>query len=56
MWNEDEVLPWDFINHGVSKKYLLAEKHNAYGGITTKACGEKDCTGCGANKLGRCYL
>lgn len=54
-WQENEVLPWDFVEHGVSKKYLLKEKANAYDGKVTKACGASDCKGCGANKLGRCF-
>ena len=54
-WEEDEILPWDFVEHGVTKKYLLSEKHKAYDGVVTKACGKNSCTGCGANKLGRCY-
>ena len=52
---ENKVLPWDFIDIGVSKKYLLGQKHLAYQGITTKNCRE-GCNGCGANKLGRCTI
>lgn len=54
-WQEDEILPWDFVEHGVSKKYLINEKHKAYKGETTKACDNAHCSGCGANKLGRCF-
>ncbi len=54
-WQESEVLPWDFVEHGVSKKYLLKERHNAYNAVKTKACDKQNCTGCGANKMGRCY-
>lgn len=50
-FGEDEVLPWDIIDIGVTKEFLLRERHNAYKGITTPACSEK-CSGCGANKLG----
>ena len=53
--SEDKVLPWDFIDIGVSKKYLLGQRHLAYQGITTKNCRE-GCNGCGANKLGRCTI
>ena len=52
---EDKVLPWDFIDIGVSKKYLLGQKHLAYQAVTTKNCRE-GCNGCGANKLGRCTI
>lgn len=54
-WQESDILPWDFVEHGVSKKYLLNERHKAYSGITTKACGKNNCSGCGANKIGRCF-
>ena len=48
---EDEVLPWDIIDCGVSKEFLLRERHKAYAGIPTENCREK-CHGCGADKLG----
>ena len=47
----DEVLPWDIIDCGVTKKYLLSERQKAYEGKTTPSCKE-NCNGCGANKLG----
>lgn len=47
----DEVLPWDVIDCGVTKQYLLSERKKAYEGITTPSCAEH-CNGCGANKLG----
>lgn len=50
-----KVLPWDFIDTGVSKRYLLAEREKAYRGETTHSCRES-CNGCGANKLGRCTI
>ena len=53
-YKEDEVLPWDVIDNGVTKKYLLKEKHLAYEEKTTPNCIGK-CNGCGANKLGRCF-
>jgi len=45
------VLPWDIIDAGVTKEFLLRERKNAYEGKTTPSCAEK-CSGCGANKLG----
>ena len=48
-------LPWDFIDTGVSKRYLLAQRELAYKGVTTHSCRE-GCNGCGANKLGRCTI
>ena len=47
----DEVLPWDIIDCGVSKSFLLREREKAYAGNTTPNCRE-NCSGCGANKLG----
>ena len=47
----DEVLPWDIIDCGVTKEFLLRERNKAYEENTTPNCREK-CSGCGANKLG----
>ncbi len=47
----DELLPWDIIDIGVTKAYLLRERERAYQGKTTPSCAES-CNGCGANKLG----
>ncbi len=53
-YGEDEVLPWDVIDNGVTKQYLLKERHLAYQTKTTPNCMGK-CNGCGAAKLGRCF-
>lgn len=45
-----EVLPWDHIDYGVTKKFLENENKKAHEGVTTACCREK-CAGCGANKL-----
>lgn len=47
----DEVLPWDMIDIGVSKAFLLRERKRAYEEVTTPSCAES-CSGCGANRLG----
>ena len=47
----DEVLPWDIIDIGVKKEFLLRERAKAYQGETTPNCKEA-CSGCGANALG----
>ena len=47
----DEVLPWDMIDCGVTKEFLMRERAKAYDGKTTPSCAEQ-CSGCGANKLG----
>jgi len=48
----DEILPWDVIDIGVNKSFLISESKKAYENITTPNCKEK-CSGCGANKLGK---
>ena len=47
----DEILPWDIIDIGVNKSFLISESKKAYESKTTPNCKEK-CSGCGANKLG----
>ncbi len=49
-YGEDELLPWDHIDVGVSKQFLLRERHLAYEGRITPDCRE-GCAGCGANRL-----
>lgn len=48
----DEILPWDVIDIGVNKSFLISENKKAYESKTTPNCKEK-CSGCGANKLGK---
>ncbi|MBP3308661.1 MAG: TIGR03960 family B12-binding radical SAM protein [Clostridia bacterium] len=47
----DEILPWDMIDIGVTKSFLLRERERAYAEKTTPSC-QESCSGCGANKLG----
>lgn len=47
----DEVLPWDHLDMGVSKKYLERECNRAYEGIVTPNCRIK-CSGCGSTVFG----
>ena len=49
-FGEDEVLPWDTIDVGVRKKFLLRERQRAYEGVVTPDC-RHGCAGCGANCL-----
>jgi radical SAM family uncharacterized protein/radical SAM-linked protein len=44
-----ETLPWDSIDYGVSKKFLLQEKQKAYQAQVTSDCREVGCQGCGAD-------
>ena len=47
----DEILPWDIIDCGVDKSFLLRERTKAYETKTTRNCMEA-CSACGADKLG----
>ncbi len=47
----DEILPWDFIDIGVTKRFLASEWEKAKQGIITPNCREQ-CSGCGAAKFG----
>lgn len=44
----DEVFPWDFLDVGVSKQYLIKENERAQKEELTKDC-RLGCTGCGIN-------
>ena len=43
-----EILPWDFIDHGVDKRYLLAERRKAYAELQTPPCDTQTCHACSA--------
>ena len=43
----NEVLPWDFVDIGVSKKFLLKERERSYKEVQTYDCKWGDCRGCG---------
>ena len=47
--NFDEILPWDFIDAGVRKEYLIKEYEKAKEGKLTRDC-RLGCTNCGINK------
>ena len=49
-FGENEILPWDTIDVGVNKKFLLRERRQAYAETVTPDCRE-GCAGCGANCL-----
>ena len=48
---EDEVFPWDFIDIGVTKKFLRREWERAMKGEVTPNC-RMQCSGCGAARWG----
>ena len=45
----DEILPWDFIDIGVTKKFLQKEWERALRGEVTPNC-RMNCSGCGAGR------
>ena len=44
----DALLPWDFVEHSVDKRYLLAERRKAFGELQTPPCDTATCHTCGA--------
>lgn len=51
----DEILPWDHLDYGIRKEFLISENKKAHESVTTPHCRIK-CAGCGANKIngGKC--
>lgn len=47
---DDEVLPWDMIDCGVTKSFLISERHRAMSATPTPSCKDK-CSACGANSI-----
>lgn len=47
----DEILPWDFIDIGVSKRFFIKEWERAKRAEVTKNC-KQQCSGCGAAVFG----
>ena len=47
---EDEVMPWDHIDMGVTKAHLRREYDRAFEGVLSPDC-RAGCVGCGAKKL-----
>ncbi|WP_417406815.1 TIGR03960 family B12-binding radical SAM protein [Hominenteromicrobium sp.] len=44
----DEVFPWDHLDYGIKKEFLIEECKRAYASETTPNCREK-CSACGAS-------
>ena len=51
----EEILPWDHLDYGIRKEFLISESKKAYENQTTPHCRIK-CAGCGSNMLngGKC--
>lgn len=43
----DELLPWDHLDYGVNKTFLIKENQRAHEAVTTPNC-RQSCSGCGA--------
>lgn len=52
----DEVMPWEHINYGVDREFLVRENQKAWESVVSPNC-RNACAGCGANKLlgGACF-
>lgn len=46
-YHYDDVLPWDHIDAGVSRQFLVQEHRQALAGRTTPDCRTGSCSGCG---------
>jgi hypothetical protein len=44
----DAFLPWDFIDHAVDKRFLLAERRKAFAELQTPPCDTATCHACSA--------
>lgn len=51
--NAEDVLPWDMLDYGVTKKFLVSEWKKAQEAAATHDC-RRGCTGCGVNRLTEC--
>ena len=51
-----EILPWDHLDYGIRKEFLIKESKKAYESETTPHCRIK-CAGCGSNMIngGECH-
>ena len=49
-WSEEERLPWEFVDIGVSREFFLREKHRAYENRSTGGC-LQGCKGCGLQEV-----
>lgn len=47
---DEEIFPWDVTGVGVSRRFLMRERQQAYNAVITPDC-RKQCAGCGANQF-----
>lgn len=51
----EEILPWDIVDSGIEKEFLIRENEKAKAAQTTHDC-RKGCVGCGMNKHTVCPM
>ncbi len=51
----NEILPWEIIDCGVTKEFLMSENDKARKEEITQDC-RKGCVGCGMNKNVKCEM
>lgn len=51
----DEILPWDLIDTGISKEFLISENNKAIAGVQSPDC-RVQCIGCGVNQKVKCTM
>lgn len=49
----NEILPWDLIDSGISKNFLIRENDKATEGVQSPDC-RRECIGCGINQKVKC--
>lgn len=54
-FGEDEILPWDFIDIFIDKKFLLSEKHKSQEEQVSGGC-QSGCKACGMQKVFKCDI
>lgn len=47
-YDRDEILPWDFIDHRITKSYLWTERRKAFSARQTPPCDTTSCHACAA--------
>lgn len=47
----DQILPWDIIDTGVSKAFLLEERNAAFEEVPTEHCAQGKCANCGITEF-----
>jgi radical SAM family uncharacterized protein len=48
-----EIQPWDLIDSGITKEFLISENNNAVAGVQSPDC-RHHCIGCGINQKVKC--